>query len=204
MFSITLNPQFISPVTLNLDRIKVAFGISITKTWDTRYDEMGITGYIHQYASTHREVLNVIDVGCSTAIATKTAQDCLKKHGIKTTTTGIDSSAGVESDAIKNLDHFEQLNANSSEADKYVGKADVVICANVANWVYKWLSRRDTTRIIKRCSKFLKKDGILVTDAPDADCIHGISHLDWQRVNLCPNYNYKSDTWRKSNAYRKI
>ena len=201
---ITLNPHPIAPVTLNLDRIKVVFGISTTKTWDTRYDEMGITGYIRQYASNHREVLNVIDVGCSTAIATKTAQKCLKKHGIEIKTTGIDSSADVESDAIKNLDHFEKWNVDSSDADRHIGKADVVICANVANWVYKCLSRRNTTRIIKRCSEFLKKDGILVTDAPDADCMQGISHLNWQRINLCPEHNYKSGTWRKSNAYRKI
>ncbi len=200
----TLNPQIILPVTLNLDRINVVFGISTTKTWDTRYDEMGITGYIHQYANNHRKVLNVIDVGCSTAIATKTAQECLKKHGTEIKTTGIDSSAGVESDARKNLDHFEKSNVNSSEADRYVGKADVVICANVANWAYKLLSRRDTAGIIKRCSEFLKKDGILVTDAPDADRVPGISHLEWQRANLCPEHNCKSGTWRKSNVYRKI
>lgn len=49
-----------------------------------------------------------------------------------------------------------------------LARLDVVICANVGNYLYKLLSACDTARIIGRCSEFLKKNGILVTDAPDA------------------------------------
>lgn len=189
---------------LNFNKLKTTFGINTTR--DARYDEMGITGYIHRYAGSHRKVLNVIDVGCSTGIATKAAQECLKKHGTEIKTMGIDNSSGIKPDAIKNLDCFEELSVVSSGLNKYVDKADVVICANVANMLYKMFSTRDTAEIIKSCVKLLKKDGILVTDAPDANHTPGISRLEWQCVNLCPkrDLNYKLSAWRKSSAYRRI
>lgn len=188
--------------------LKKNFAISLNQTWDTRYDEMGIIGYIRQYANTRHEALNVIDVGCSNGTAAKTAQECLKKHGICIKTTGIDSSPSVKSDAIKNLDCFVQADVVSSKTDMYVGYADVVICANVGSYLYKLFSPRDTAGIIGRCSEFLKKDGILVTDAPDANSAHGISRLDWQCVRICPkpglNLDYKLGSLRKSSAYRRI
>ena len=167
---------------------------------------MGIVGYIHRYAVSHSKILNVIDVGCSTGIATKAAQECLKKHGTEIKTIGIDNSSGIKQNAIKNLDHFEELSVVSSGLAKYTDKADVVICANVANAFYKMFTARDTAKIIKSCVKFLKKDGILITDAPDAEHTPGISRLKWQCVNLCPkrDLNYKFSTWRRSSAYRRI
>ena len=74
------------------------------------------------YANNCHGALNVVDVGCSTGTATKPAQECLKEHGTHIKTTGIDSSSVVKSDAIKNLDHFVQVDVVSSKTDEYVGK----------------------------------------------------------------------------------
>ena len=190
-----------------INNIWKSFFTDLNKTWNARYDEMGITGHIYKHANDHTGVLDVLDIGCSTGIATKTAQKCLNEHGIHIKTTGIDNSPKIKSNAIKNLDHFVQIDVFSSKADEYVGSADVVICANVANYLYKLFSRRDTARIIKRCSEFIKKDGILVTDAPDAKSIHDIFELDWKCTSMHPksgfNLSYKLEYY-KSNVYKKV
>ena len=181
--------------------------MNFDKTWNTRYDEMGITGHIRQYANNHHGVLDVIDVGCSTGISTKTTQECLSEHGINIKTTGIDSSLTVKSKAIKNLNHFEPENIFSSKLDVYAGKADVVICVNVVNWFYNMLNKfpffnRDSIGIIKRCLTFLKNDGILITDSSNAKSINEIMRFDWQHINLCSKATfYKLHYLRRSSAY---
>ncbi len=168
---------------------------------------MGINGHIHRYARNRHGTLHVIDVGCSYGMALQTTQKCLKKHGTYIRTIGIDSSPAVESNALKNLNHFVLADVLSLKTDRYIGTADIVICANAANWLYKLFSFRDTTRIIKRSIEFLKKNGILVTDSPDANSMHDLCRLDWKCTHMCQksslNLCYKLNCLRKSSAYIK-
>ena len=128
----------------------------VTRTRENRYDEIGVTGHILRCTKEHGGVVDVLDVGCSTGIAMDKARSCLLKHDIKLYTVGFDISANVKQAAETNMDEF--VCADILDVDNYDGKADVVVCASAARYV----DGDHKGKIVKKCAKLLKKDGMLI------------------------------------------
>ena len=124
-----------------------------------RYDVLGVCDYIHQYAKrTKKAKLCVIDVGCSEAIAIKECQMCLAKHNVILRTVGIDPSKNIKDKAPANLSHFIPKDVTCLNQD--IEPADIVICLNVT----RFIDINHRSKIIKKCTKLLKDDGILIVD----------------------------------------
>lgn len=100
-------------------------------------------------------------MGCSKGIAMKYAQDYLKQKNIESFTVGIDVSENITKEANENLNEF--INKDVLKVDDCIEKADIVICSKMAIFV----TGEVRSKIIKKCSEFLKNDGILITDV---DC----------------------------------
>ena len=100
-----------------------------------------------------------IDVGCSTGEAMAGSKQCLFKHGIDIYTVGIDMSDNIKlkTKAKDNLDEF--IDNDVFKVDSYARLADIVVCLNVVRCVSgDWRSK-----MIQKCSEFLKPDGVLIT-----------------------------------------
>jgi|SRR3989344_712689 len=135
---------------------------SINKTYEDRYELTGITDLILEYAKeSGKKNFVIMDVGCSIGIAMKYAQVYLNQKGIESFTIGIDYSKNVAEEANKNLDKF--INEDMFGISNFSEKADIVICSKMAIFVPGELRYK----IIKKCTEFLKKEGILITDV---DC----------------------------------
>ena len=127
-------------------------------TWRTRYDDFGVTGYILLHLRGVKKAV-IIDVGCSTGEAILECKKCLSKYDINLYTIGVDMTTDDKTciKSMKNLDEF--INKNICDVDEYIGKADVIICLNMTRFVSGDLK----SDIIKKCAKFLKPDGVLIT-----------------------------------------
>lgn len=189
-------------------------GISNT-TAETRYDNMGISGYIYQHVKNEFiEKPIVIDVGCSDGRALSECKRCLIEKNIDIYTIGIDPYCDITK-SQPNLDKF--ICKDVIDVDDYQGEADVVICANVINTFYYTLTRlkllkREYSKIFQCSEKFLKTDGILITDAPSRIPQRfgkklSIRH-DFHKYPLCPQKNnifgYIVGGGRRANVYKKI
>ena len=127
-------------------------------TFQRRYDLMGVTGHIYEYANGLTEEIRVADVGCSFGVALAECQACLKGKGIKMHTIGIDGSPNVKTKASKHLSDFIPDYVTEVNKER-VGECDIVICVNTVRYVDipYWYE------VIKKCLEFLKHDGILIT-----------------------------------------
>lgn len=141
-----------------------------TTTDKDRYDRLGVSGFIRDYAKNHgKEKLVVIDVGCSTGMAIIKCRSVLEKmHSIHMHVIGCD----INEEARKSFEESKQsadpygvdeffYGPASDMPARYVGSADVVICANVIRYV----DGHTCADVIRDCCRLLKHDGILVTDA---------------------------------------
>lgn len=134
---------------------------TINHTFKDRYVVTGITDLVLEHVDNSKKKLVIIDVGCSKGIAMKYAQDYLKQKNIESFTVGIDVSKNITKEANENLNKF--INKDVLNVDDWTGKADVVICSKAVIFV----TGEKRHKIIKKCSEFLKNDGILITDV---DC----------------------------------
>ena len=127
-------------------------------TFQRRYDLMGVTGYIYEYANELSGEIRVADVGCSSGVALAECQSCLNGKGIKMHTIGIDGSPKVRAKAPKNLSDFVPYYVTEVNKER-VGECDIVICVNTVRYatIPYWY------QVIKKCAEFLKPDGILIT-----------------------------------------
>jgi len=131
-------------------------------TYNDRCQLTGIDKMVVDYAQRlQTNKLTIIDVGCSTAIALKTLRNTLKEIGIGSYIIGIDIDKKVKESAEKNVDLF--INTDVTKITDLNNIADIVICSKMALLVTAF--RR--YEIIKKCSDFLKKTGILITDIDD-------------------------------------
>ncbi|EPA06873.1 class I SAM-dependent methyltransferase [Candidatus Nitrosarchaeum limnium] len=145
----------------------------INYTFEDRYELTGIINYILEYANNSTKKFVIIDVGCSNGSAMKYAQTYLQQKNIESFTIGIDISKNVVDEARKNLDQF--INENVLNVDNCAGKADIVICSKAAIFVEGDVR----CQIIRKCSEFLKNDGILITDV---DCFEKTKLLEWFKL----------------------
>lgn len=126
-----------------------------------RYEQTGVTDRVLEYVRTSgKNKIKILDVGCSVGIAIKDMQTNLKRMGIETETTGMDRSVKVKVEAEKNLDHFILGGIMSVKPSP---EYDVVICSKMILHA----GAKTRARIVCKCSRFLKPDGALITDA---DC----------------------------------
>ena len=131
-------------------------------TYSDRYQLTGIDKMVVEYTKRlQANQVTIIDVGCSTAIALKKLRDTLKEIGIDSYIIGIDVDKKVKEHAEKNVDLF--INADVTKITHLNNIADIVICSKMALWVSAF--RR--YEIVIKCSDFLKKIGILITDIDD-------------------------------------
>ncbi|BDQ30602.1 hypothetical protein NZNM25_07560 [Nitrosopumilus zosterae] len=169
----------------------------INYTFEDRYELTGITDFVLDYANNSKKKLIILDVGCSSGIAMKYVQDYLKQKNIETFTIGIDISKNVVKDASKNLDKF--INEDLLNVNDFVKKADVVICSKAAIFV----TGEIRYKIIRKCSDFLKNDGILITDV---DCFEKSKLSDDLRDFLCefPTWScFKNGIGKFSKEFRR-
>ncbi|MGI0021611.1 MAG: hypothetical protein ACRD9Q_02005, partial [Nitrososphaeraceae archaeon] len=76
-------------------------------TFDCRYGKTGVTKRVMEYVErTDKKNLDIMDVGCSIAVALRSMQEELEKNDIKVRTIGLDPSEEVRTDAEKNVDEF--------------------------------------------------------------------------------------------------
>lgn len=127
-------------------------------TFADRYVVTGITKLILAHTRNSKKKIIIMDVGCSKGVAIKHAQDCLKQENIESFTIGIDVSENIAKEANENLNKF--INKDVLQVYDCTEKADIVICSKVIIFVTGELKYK----IIKKCSEFLKNDGILITD----------------------------------------
>ena len=133
----------------------------INYTFEDRYEVTGITDFILDYTNNSKKKFVILDVGCSIGTAMKYAQNYLKQKNVESFTVGIDISKNVIDKASENLDQF--INKDLFNVDDFVKKADIVICSKAAIFVPGEIRYK----IIRKCSEFLKNEGILITDV---DC----------------------------------
>lgn len=164
-----------------------------TYTGESRYNVLGVTGYILKHAESSAEKMCVVDVGCSRGVALSGARACLEKHHVSVYSMGIDPSPKIASLARTNMDEF--VNTDVLEID-WCEKADVVICANVARFV----DGEHKNVIFRKCTQLLKSNGILIVSAgryrkferekannsrPCALCSKSVLHYVWAKVERC-------------------
>ncbi|MCV0411392.1 class I SAM-dependent methyltransferase [Nitrosarchaeum sp.] len=168
----------------------------INHTFADRYVVTGITNLILEHVTNSKKKLIIIDVGCSKGVAMKYAQNYLEQKNIKSVTIGIDVSKNIVNDAKKNLNEF--INKDVLHVDDCDEKADVVICSKAIIFV----TGEIRYNIIKKCSKFLKNDGILITDV---DCFEKSNLLDELRLfqYIIPSFScFKNGLSRFYEEYR--
>ncbi len=138
---------------------------SKSNTWETRYGECGVAGYIRQYAQETSKDLKVVDVGCSDGTALRKCKEYLESEKITLYTVGIDEMKDEENKkkANKNLDVF--ISDKIQCVNQHIGEADVVICIHVINRNNCQWYKRDSNKIFQELKKFLKPGGILIADA---------------------------------------
>ncbi len=127
-----------------------------------RYESTGIFDLSINHLQNER-ITNpiIIDVGCSYGQAIKWTSFLMKKQKFNPWTIGIDGAKTVKKQAEKNLDEF--IAKDVFEVVDRDGSVDIVICHKAAIFVVG--SRREA--IIRKCTSFLKANGILITDV---DC----------------------------------
>lgn len=132
---------------------------SIVITFKDRYEFTGINDFtVNHLKQQGIKKPSIIDVGCSTGIAMKKTAEIMRMLEFDPYITGIDASKKVKSKAEKNLDEF--INRDVLDIDDKENTADVVICSKAAIFVLG--TRR--AAIIRKCTSFLKDNGILITD----------------------------------------
>ncbi|AFU59827.1 hypothetical protein Ngar_c29080 [Candidatus Nitrososphaera gargensis Ga9.2] len=132
-----------------------------TLTYPERYEEIGVVDHVLEYlrASNKRDIV-IVDIGCSTAVATKQLKNMLDNSGIKNRTIGIDLSQTVREEAMQNVDLF--LNQDVMYVDSTLYPADIVICCNMIFY----LNHLKKAEVISKCSQFMKDDSVLITNTP--------------------------------------
>lgn len=126
-----------------------------------RYETDGVIDRVFEYVrSTGKKNLAIMDVGCSSAIAVKYLRFILEGKGIGITKIiGVDPSENIRIEAEENLDEFIPLDILDVKDEP--GKADIMICCKMILWVQP----QHRVNVLLKCSKFLKDDGGLITDA---------------------------------------
>ena len=172
-------------------------------TYFGRYEDTGITDRIFEYiAHTGKNTLNILDVGCSAALATKSLQNNLSLSNIHAKTTGVDISSKIQESANKNLDKFilgDILDIN------LLPEFDIVICSKMV--LFESATRK--AAVLAKCSKLMKPDGGLVTDAQSFDLpkiwllikenVTDFKRLLW-KLQLGPKIFYQE--WKKIIEFR--
>jgi len=187
----------------------------INVTFKDRYETTGIKDFVINHLQ-QRDIGNpiIIDVGCSYGIAFERVFSILRTLGFHPYTIGIDASKKVRKKAEKIFDEFiseDVLNVCGKE-----NVADIVICSKAAIFVTG--TRR--TAIIKKCTSFLKEDGIMITDV---DCypprtlrtnIVRVMRLAWFQIptlycfkqairkNFYREYNKRRDTTIREDVFK--
>lgn len=167
-----------------------------------RYDALGIIDYMIKYAeSSVKNKLVVIDVGCSKAAATRFTKTKLEEHEVKTFMVGIDNSVKVAELAEKNLDEF--ILDDVMNVDKYFERADVVICSKAIFYTDGDIR----SKVLKRCTEFLKNDGVLITDVKGYKKSiedRGFESLELSEPTQIYRYSFR-ESWnvRRFGSYRK-
>ena len=129
-------------------------------TFEGRYELTGVTFNIYNFAiSLNKKTLEILDVGCSVGLASKSMKKLLHEYDINSTVEGIDRSENVVDKACKNLDVFTCDDIMKITPQR---KFDVVI---VMNMLY-FQNNKDLAKMIEKCSMFLKPDGIMLTNNP--------------------------------------
>lgn len=126
-----------------------------------RYSYWGITEFALEYAEkTGKTSLTILDVGCSTGVASADMKSKLVARGVSVKLIGVDVNPDIADMARQNLDEF--ILADILEMDsEALPRADMVICSFAAIFVEAW--RR--SRMIQKCALALKPDGRLITNA---------------------------------------
>ena len=136
---------------------------SNTHTDKERYEKVGILDDMTKYF-TYEKIVSptIIDACCSNGMAIQYSVNKLKNElGITPFVIGIDISKDVKKYAEKNVDEF--INSDILNVDNKKSSADIVICHKAAIYIHG----DQRSKIIQKCSTFLKKDGLLITDADD-------------------------------------
>ncbi len=101
----------------------------INFTRPNRYRLNGVTYHGIDYAiSRNKTKLVIIDIGCSTGVATKKMKEDLGKKGISCRTIGVDISGAVEKRAKSNLDQFIRSDILALDFN-LLPHGDIVVCS---------------------------------------------------------------------------
>ena len=170
---------------------------SNTHTDKERYEKVGILDDMIKYF-TYEKIVSptIIDACCSDGMAIQYSVNKLKNElGITPFVIGIDISKDVKKYAEKNVDEF--INSDILNVDNKKSSADIVICHKAAIYIHG----DQRSKIIQKCSTFLKKDGLLITDA---DAFPNLTF--WNKIkrfmSYCNNNTFKKyvKTYRKNDA----
>ena len=170
---------------------------SNTHTDKERYEKAGILDHMIKYFTDEKIVSPIIiDACCSNGVAIQYSVNKLKNElGITPFVIGIDISKDVKKYAEKNVDEF--INSDILNVDNKKSSADIVICHKAAIYIHG----DQRSKIIQKCSTFLKKDGLLITDA---DAFPNLTF--WNKIikfmSYCNNNTFKKyvKTYRKNDA----
>lgn len=139
-------------------------------TYPKRYADIGVITRIGQYLLKEDtlEEVSVLDVGCSTGIASKHMKDFFMSNYVKMHVTGIDTRQIVKKMAESNLDCFILGDILTTKIQK---KFDVIICTRML--LNMSIERKEEA--LRKIATMMKPNGCFVTDV----------------------YNYKTTTWKQ-------
>lgn len=129
-------------------------------TYPERYFDIGVAEHLSKYLlqdENQKDVLSVLDVGCSTGIALKTTKEFFNKYGIKLDVTGIDVRNVVKDAAEKNLDSFILGDFFEIDLPK---RFDVIICTNML----LNMKLEKIVNALKKMALLLTPNGCLITN----------------------------------------